>query len=176
MKKLLLLLILTPICIFAQEDKEKSVKDGFSLQIGAGILYGGNIGILADYQFILFDKLRLTPLLSVGVSDAGKSPNNSKQLLWCGYSSGFNFEFGKKHRLIIGSQYEGNSLLSSSDLVQKNYFGGISSIIGYKGTTNFGLIWQVYIGDFYSPDDNPYSSNVKPEHRSHFGLGIGYKF
>ena len=176
MIKLLFVLILFPFLLSAQEEKNKGIKDGWAIQIGAGIIYGGNIGFLTEKQISLKGKLRVSPLVSVGVAEGGTDSITSKKNYWLGYAAGANLEYGKKHRIILGTHFEGNNLFGNSAGVKKNKFNGLSFVLGYKGTADFGLIWQVYIGDFYSPDDDPFSANKKYEHRSQAGLGIGYKF
>ena len=177
MRKLIILLALIPLLSSAQEESQpKSTKKGWAINAGAGIMFGGNIGLQGEYQILLKEKLRLTPFLSAGVSDAGWAPESNKRHYWFGYSAGTIFEYGKKHRIIAGPHYSGNNLIKSSPEVKKNTFGGASFILGYKGVADFGLMWQVYIGNFYSPDDDAFSANTDYEHRSHAGAAIGYKF
>ena len=175
MKKIILFLL--PLTLYAQEEnKPKSIKDGWAMNIGAGIMFGGNIGIQIENQILLKEKFRLSPFVSVGVAEGGTDSITSNKYYWFGYAAGANLEYGKKHRVILGSHFEGNNLIGNSDNVKKNLFGGLSIILGYKGTADFGLIWQVYLGDFYSQDDDPFSANKKYTHRSQVGLGLGYKF
>jgi hypothetical protein len=169
-------ILLLPIIIKGQEVSTKSQREGWAIHLGAGTMYGGNIGFLTERQILIKEKLRISPFLSIGVGEAGTDSITAKKHYWLGYAAGANFEYGKKHRIILGPNFEGNSLIGNSDRVRKNFFGGFSFILGYKGTSDFGLIWQVYIGNFYSPDDDPFSANTKYEHRSHAGIGIGYKF
>lgn len=175
MKKIILIFFFLPHILSAQEEK-KSLKDGWAIHLGAGIMYGGNIGFLTERQILLSEKLRVSPFAAIGVAEGGTDSISRKKYYWFGYSTGANLEYGKKHRIILGPHFEGNNLIGNSDEVKKKFFGGFSFILGYKGTADFGLIWQVYIGDFYSPDDDPFSTNKKYEHRSQVGIGIGYKF
>lgn len=176
MKQIFFFILLVPAFLFAQDDKPKSIKDGWAMNVGAGIMFGGNIGIQIENQILLKEKFRLSPFVSAGVAEGGTDSITSKKYYWFGYAVGANLEYGKKHRLILGPHFEGNNLIGNSNEIKKNFFGGFSFIVGYKGTADFGLIWQVYIGDFYSPDDDPFSANKKYEHRSHVGIGVGYKF
>ena len=176
MKKNIFILLLVPVFLSAQDEKPKSTKDGWAIHLGAGVMYGGNIGFLTEKQILLKERLRVSPFVSAGVGEGGTDSITSKKYYWFGYAAGANLEYGKTHRVILGTHFEGNNLIGNSNAIKKNFFGGFSFILGYKGTADFGLIWQVYIGDFYSPDDDPFSANKKYEHRSHVGLGIGYKF
>lgn len=176
-KIFIFILFLLPLALNAQEEKKlKSTNPGWAMNIGAGVMFGGNIGIQIEDQILLKEKLRLSPFVSAGVAEGGTDSITSKKYYWFGYAAGVNLEYGKKHRVILGPHVEGNNLIGNSNEIKKNFFGGFSFILGYKGTADFGLIWQVYIGDFYSPDDDPFSANKKYEHRSHVGIGVGYKF
>ena len=165
-----------PLFVLSQETPPKSVKDGWAIHLGAGIMYGGNIGFLTEKQICLKEKLRVSPFIAFGIAEGASDSISNKKYYWFGCSAGANLEYGKKHRIILGPHFEGNYIIGNSDAVKKNFFDGFSFIIGYKGTADFGLIWQVYIGDFYSPNDDPFSVNKKYEHRSQVGIGIGYKF
>lgn len=176
LKIFIAVIFFSPLIVWSQETPTKSVKDGWAIHLGAGIMYGGNIGFLTERQIRLKERLRISPFLSSGVGEAGTDSITSKKYYWFGYATGFNLEYGNKHRVILGPHFEGNNLIGNSDNVKKNFFGGFSIIVGYKGTADFGLIWQVYIGDFYSLNDDPFSANKKYMHRSQVGLGLGYKF
>lgn len=177
MKKLFIILFLLPITLQAQEEnKSKCTNDGWAMYVGAGVMFGGNIGIQVENQFLLKEKFRISPFISSGVAEGGTDSISSKKYYWFGYAAGANFEYGNRHRVIFGPHLVGNDLIGNSDAVKKDFFGGVSFILGYKGTADFGLTWQVYIGDFYSPDDDPFSATKNFEHRSHFGIGVGYKF
>lgn len=177
MRRFIFILFLFPCALNAQEEKKaKSTKAGWAMNIGAGVMFGGNIGIQVENQIPLKGKFRFSPFVSAGIGEGGTDVTTSKKYYWFGYSAGANLEYGKKHRVISGPHFVGNNLIGNSDGVKKNFFGGVSFILGYKGSADFGLIWQVYIGDFYSPDDDPFSGNREYEHRSHVGIGVGYKF
>jgi len=176
LRNIFTIIIFFPFFVWCQEKSTKSIKDGFAIHLGAGIMYGGNIGFLIEKQIHLKEKVRVSPFLAFGFAEGAAESISNKKYYWFGISSGVNMEYGKKHRIIFGSHFEVNNLFGNSSEVKKNFFVGVSSILGYRGTNNFGLIWQVYIGDFYSPDDDPFSENIKYENRSQVGIGIGYKF
>lgn len=175
MKQIAIILIFSFGNLFAQDKENKSVKEGLAIHLGAGIMYGGNIGLLIEKQILLNEKLRVSPFAAVGVAEGGTDSISNKKYYWFGYSAGANLEYGKKHRMIFGPHFVGNNFIGNSDEVKKNFLAGVSFIIGYKGTAGFGLIWQVYVGDIYSQDDDPFSNNKTYSHRSHVGLGLGYK-
>lgn len=163
--------------LHAQDEvKLKPQTGGWALHLGAGIMFGGNLGLQLENQILLRDQLRISPFVSFGAAEGGTDSVSSEKYYWLGYAAGANLEYGNRHRVFLGPHFEGNRLLGTSPRIEKNYFGGISLVLGYKGMTDFGLTWQVYVGDFYSPDDDPFSAEKKYEHRSHFGLGVGYKF
>ena len=170
------IIFLFPIIVWGQETPPKSVNYGWAIHLGAGIMYGGNIGLLIEKQIHLNEKFRVSPFVAVGVTDGGTDSISNKKYYWFSYSAGANLEYGKKHRIVFGPHFMGNNLLGNSVNVKKKFRAGASFIIGYKGTADFGLIWQIYIGDIYSQDDDPFSNNKTYSHRSHFGLGLGYKF
>jgi len=41
------------------------------MNIGSGVMFGGNIGIQIEDQILLNEKLRISPFLSVGIGDGG---------------------------------------------------------------------------------------------------------
>ena len=168
----LFLLLLATGC-FAQEKPEKSTKFGPAIQLGAGHLYAGNIGLLGEWQIKLKDKIRFTPCLSGGIAEGG-TDSTSHSYYWLGFTAGANFEFGNKHRFICGPQYINNTLLLGSVEIKKSNLNAASFILGYKGVADFGLMWTIYIGDLYIQD--PYVDDEKFSHTSHLGLGLGYKF
>ncbi len=174
MKKIIFIFLSLPITLLAQEDNPQSARGGWAIHIGAGIMYGGNFGILGERQFILKEKFRISPFIASGVAEGGTDSVSNKKYYWFGSALGANFEYGKKHRIIFGPHFVGNNLIGNSIEIKKNALAGASFIIGYKGTANFGLIWLVYIGDIYLQD--PYIDSKKYFHSSHMGLGIGYKF
>ncbi len=173
MKIFLFCLLLLPTIYFAQEETPKSVKSGWAIHAGAGNLYGGNIGILVENQLRSGENMRFSPLVAFGIAE-GESDSLSNDNLWLGYTLGINLEYGKMHRVIFGPQLVGNILSGKSVEIKKKSIVSASLILGYKGTAKFGLIWQVYIGDLYTPD--PFTESNKYAHTSHVGLGLGYKF
>jgi|694.fasta_scaffold11422_7 hypothetical protein len=176
MKIFITAILFFPFIVWSQDTLTKSVKDGLAIHLGAGIIYGGNLGVLVERQILLKGKFRISPFAAVGVAEGGTDSISKKNYYWFGYTAGVNLEYGKKHRIIFGPHFVGNNLIGNSDEVKKNFLAGASFILGYKGTADFGLIWQVYIGDIYSQDDDPFSNNKTYSHRSHVGLGLGYKF
>ena len=174
MKKIIFIFLFLPILLTAQEENNKSTKGGWAIHLGAGIMFGGNIGFLMEKQILLNEKLRISPFASLGIAEGGTDSISNKKYYWFGYAAGANLEYGRKHRIIFGPHFIGNNLIGNSIEVKKNFFAETSFIIGYKGTAKFGLIWELYIGDVYLQD--LYSESKKYFHSSHLGLGIGYKF
>lgn len=173
MRNFIFMLLLIPNFISAQDKEPKNIKDGWAIHLGAGFMYGGNIGFLAEKQILLKNKLRISPFGSFGIAEGGTDSTGSKYN-WFGYAAGVNLEYGKTHRVIFGPHFTGENLIGNSDEVMQTSPFGASFIIGYKGVANFGLIWQVYIGDIYYPD--LYLKSKEYSHSSHLGLGIGFKF
>lgn len=164
-----------PCILMSQEMPSASKKDGWAVQLGAGFMYSGNIGILVERQFLLEKKLRVSPFISTGFSEGGEDPQ-LKKYYWYGNAAGVNVELGGKHRLVLGPHLVFQNLIGNSADAKKNHLTNYSFILGYKGTAGFGLIWQVFIGDVFSQDGDPFSSNLTYSHRSQVGLGLGYKF
>ena len=173
MKRLILLLHLLPQFLFAQKENDKSTNDGWAIHLGAGFIYGGNIGLLMEKQILLNEKFRISPFVSAGFAEGG-TDSTSKKYYWGGCAAGVTFEYGKKHRIIFGPHFIGNNVIGNSIEVKKNFLAGTSFIIGYKGTAKCGLIWQLYVGDIYLQE--ALSDSKKYSHSSQMGLGIGYKF
>lgn len=168
-------LLLFPLTLFGQEVPSAGKKDGWAIQLGAGYLYSGNIGILAERQILLKNNLRVSPFASTGFSDGGEDPQ-LKKYYWYGTSAGVNLEYGNKHRVVFGPSLVLQNLIGNSVDATKTSLTSYSLILGYKGTANNGLIWQVYLGNVYSQDDDPFSGNLDYSNRSQVGLGLGYKF
>lgn len=170
-------LMLCMVCdALAQEAPVKSVKPGWALQGGSGILYGGNLGILAENQIKLSSRFRISPFGSFGMADGGNAPDTDIRQYWFGYAAGVNLEFGKKHRIILGPHFMGNNYLGDEPNAKKDFRAGFSTILGYKGTADFGLIWMVYVGNIYAQNDEIFSADKTYENQSHVGIGLGYKF
>jgi hypothetical protein len=168
--------LILPSSVWCQGTQHtKSIKDGWAILIGAGVMYGGNLGFLTERQIQIKKKFRFSPFISEGIGEAGTDSTTAKKYYWLGYASGFNLEYGNTHRVILGTHAECNNLIGHTDVVKKKLFSGFSIIAGYKGTADFGLIWQLYIGDFYSSGDDPFSANKKYAHSSQIGIGLGYK-
>ncbi|MBP7460452.1 MAG: hypothetical protein KBA26_04115 [Candidatus Delongbacteria bacterium] len=168
----MVLFLFFPVLVRSQEGPSKIMEDGWAIQLGAGFIYGGNLGILGERQILLKENFRLSPCVSLGVAEGGKD-STSIRYAWLGVSIGLMMEYGKKYRIIWGPQIVMNQELGNSVEVKKNRFPCYSFIVGYKRTSDFGLIWQVYIGDVYLPD--PLENSWDYAHSSHVGIGIGYK-
>lgn len=162
-----------PAFLSAQEEQPKSTKAGWAVHLGAGYMYGGNIGVLVEKQIFINEKLRISPFGSLGFAEGG-TDSLSNTYYWFGYAAGANLEYGKKHRIIFGPHFIGENIIGKSVEIKKNSLNGLSVILGYKGTANFGLIWQVYIGNITVQDE--FTTGKKYFNSSHIGLGIGYKF
>ena len=172
-RRVIFLFLFLPIFLIAQEEKTKSTKDGWAIHIGAGFMFGGNAGVLIENQILLKEKLRISPFMALGIAE-GETDSASVRYNWFGSAMGANLEYGKKHRAILGPHLISQSIIGNSVEVKKNFLPGLSFIVGYKGTANFGLIWQVYIGNIYTQD--PLLESKKYFNYSHVGVGIGYKF
>jgi len=176
-------ILITVILIFSfsklpAQDTCKYNKPGLAIQLGAGVLYGF-LGGLVEYQIILKEKVRITPLAGMGFSTGGAYPTDTINMegTWLNYAIGFNIEYGKKHRLIVGPQVIGANYISKerpNESINKRMFVGSSFIVGYKGTASFGLIWQLYVGVAHM--QKPLMNDMKYFFEPNVGLGIGYKF
>ena len=49
----------SPMMLFSQIHPMARKQDGWSIQLGAGYLYSGNVGILAERQILLKNKGRV---------------------------------------------------------------------------------------------------------------------
>jgi hypothetical protein len=168
-------LLFFPLTLFCQEVPSADKKDGWAIQVGAGYLYSGNVGVLAERQILLKNSFRVSPFASTGFAEGGESAQ-LKKYYWYGNSAGVNMEYGNKHRMVFGPAFVLQNLIGNAVDAKKTLLTSYSLILGYKGTADFGLIWQVYIGNIYSQDDDPFSINLDYSHRSQVGLGLGYKF
>lgn len=153
-----------PNKVWSQEASPKSMGDGWAVHLGAGFMYGGNLGVLGEKQNLLKENFRISPYAAFGIAEGG----------WLGLTSGANMELGIKHRLILGPQIEIQKFFGKSVEVKKNILPSVAFIVGYKYTSDLGLIWQFYIGDIYIQDETTDSKMYS--HKSHVGLGFGYKY
>jgi hypothetical protein len=167
------LLLLLALESRAQEKSQKSNEAGLALHLGAGFVYGGNLGLLIENQFLFQEKFRLSPFASFGIAEGGKDPGKMAYF-WCGAVTGLHAEYGRKHRLFFGPEIGMQVRSGESIEEKKDRLPFVSFILGYKGTADFGLIWQVYIGNVYIQE----SMDIKKDfsNQSHAGIGIGYKF
>ena len=167
------LLLLLALESRAQEKSKKSNEAGLALHLGAGFVYGGNLGLLIENQFLLQEKFRLSPFASFGIAEGGKDPGK-RAYFWWGAVTGLHAEYGRKHRLFFGPEIGMQVRSGESIEEKKDRLPFVSFILGYKGTADFGLIWQVYIGNVYIQE----SMDIKKDfsNQSHAGIGIGYKF
>ncbi len=173
-----LILFISPCKLFSQ-DTCKYNKAGFSFQVGTGMLYGGGVGVLFEYQVILKENIWLTPLAGLGFSIGSSYPPDTVNAegQWLNCAAGFNLEYGKKHRLIAGPQLIGANYISAerpTESIKKRIFFGYSCIIGYKRTGSSGIIWQLYAGVAHMQD--PLMDDTGNYFEPHVGLGVGYKF
>lgn len=167
--------LLFPLIIPGQEGKiPKSAGGGPVFSIGAGHMFGGNIGLRIENEILWKEKLRISLFISAGVAEGETDTITGNRFNWFGYALGANLEYGKKSRIIFGPHLVGNNLLGESVIVRREHLAGLSLILGYKGMTDFGLMLLIYIGDLYI--QSPTGLSKKYMHNSHFGLGIGYKF
>lgn len=174
MKNALLILVLLCGNLYAQETS-KATKGGFALQAGTGTSYGG-IGILAEYQFLIKEKYRITPYLGAGIS-LGGTDTSKADYYWNNYAAGCSFEYGNIHRIIAGPQFLFSTNISNKPVdapIDKKTLFGPAFIVGYKGTSSFGLIWQLTVGTAYIQD--PLEQNSDYSFEPNLGVGIGYKF
>ncbi len=144
---------------------------GFAAHIGMGSMYGGDGGGAVEYQVLLRPMLRLSPFVAAGTVGVNDPEAPSKDF---GYCIGVNAEYGRFHRMFIGSSFGTQFLEWDSNLPDKvNTLYGPSFVAGYKGTSRFGLLWQIYIGIAYiiNYKYSETQSNPVPA----FGLGFGYK-
>jgi hypothetical protein len=167
------LLFCFPLLSAQQEDK--TTKGGFAIQVGNGVLYGG-LGGMVEYQFPFKDNIRVTPYLGSGFS-VGGTDTSCAEYIWHSYAIGVNLEMGRMHRFILGPQIVGSRNISNDPedaVIYKKKLDGLSFIVGYKGTAQFGLMWQVMFGVAYLQD--PFLQDDKYFFQPHIGLGMGYKF
>lgn len=157
----------------SQNAPSKGNKYGWAIGMGAGYMYAGNIGVLFERQIKLKERWRLSPFASIGWAEGGTDSLRNRYS-YIGLASGSNLEFGKKHRAFIGSHAVVQRQLGHSVEVYRDILPGVSLILGYKGTSDWGLIWQIYIGDIYTQEATNESKAF--DHNSQVGLGIGYKF
>lgn len=177
MKTLLLIFSFIFINNFFSQDTCKFDRKGMEIQIGIGLLYGG-LGVLGGYQFILKEKMRISPIVGYGFSIGG--PPDQKDTIhsegtWLNSAIGFNFEYGQKHRLFFGPQMITANYVSAAMPNSKRLFFGSSIIVGYKGIACFGLMWQIYLGVAHMQSplmDGKGNAYFAP----HIGIGFGYKF
>lgn len=166
-------LLLISSHVQSQTATSKSKKDGWAIGMGAGYMYAGNMGVLFERQMKLKERWRLSPFASAGWAEGG-TDSLKNRYSYIGLASGINLEFGKKHRAFIGSHAVVQRQLGQSVEVYRDILPGVSLILGYKGTSNWGLIWQIYIGDIYTQEATNESKAF--DHYSQVGLGLGYKF
>lgn len=178
MKTLLILLFFIPLFFSAQNENNKSIKSGWAIQIGTGVIYGGSLGVEVENQISLKEKIRVTPFAGLGFSIGGAPADTlNPEGTWLNYAIGFNLEYGIKHRFFFGPELIGANFITKerpNESINKRMFVGSSFIIGYKGTASFGLIWQIYVGVAHM--EKPLMEGKKYFYQPNFGLGIGYKF
>lgn len=159
--------------LFAQ-DTCKYDKAGLAVQLSTK-------GIIAEYQYLVKEKLRITPYVAIGM-EMGSTDITG---IWLGYTFGANIEYGRKHRIQLGlyygthgvgydSRWVNPSDSTQMEFVNRHVLTGPAFIAGYKRTASFGLFWQIYSGISYM--HNPIGDDRKYFFGPAFGFGIGYKF
>ncbi len=152
-------------------EQNVTTNGGFAVHLGYGSMYG-EYGLGGEYQFVLKQKLRLTPSFGFGFHTIFGN--------WLfGYSIGCDIEIGNDHRLIIGPRFgtfsEGSKAEYNSDSIVVNYntAHGPSLEAGYKGEAFFGLLWFVRGGIRIM-----INSRIVPEFFTGpvFSTGLGWKF
>lgn len=166
-------LMVVAVVTRAQDDQLKSQRGGWAVHVGAGYIYGGSIGLLGERQILISDKFRISPSMASGVERLGTDSTGTKYY-YLGFTGGFNLEIGKKHRLIFGPHFTSQSQLNNNLDTKKSWLPSGSLILGYRGMADFGLIWQIYIGDNYIQD--AWIDDKKFHHTTQFGLGFGWIF
>jgi hypothetical protein len=159
----------------SSQPLDKRTAKGLSVQLGTGIIYGGN-GLMVDYQVPLSGLFRMSPFIGIGGTVGGTDGSESKYY-WLGYSAGLNLEIGKMHRILVSPHFFGSHNVHrnpSTAWINKKTIYGPSLMLGYKGTARFGLVWQIGVGAVYTP--NPLSRSTAYSLNPHLDLGIGYKF
>jgi hypothetical protein len=176
MMKIVIFLVLCLHVIELQaQENPKYQQQGFAIQLGTGVLYGG-VGGLVEYQQVVLETVRLTPFAGLGIS-LGGTDTNTYDYYWLNYAIGLTLELGNKHRLVLGPQLIGSrhiyQIPANAPLCKQTLMGP-SFMLGYKGTSSFGLIWQFSIGLAYL--QNPLIRSEKYASSPHLNIGLGYKF
>ncbi len=173
---LFILFIITIYVISQGCERSTETRGGFALHFGMGTMFG-EYGIAGEYQFVVKQKLRLTPSIGIGLLSAGWLYN-------IGYSIGCDIEIGKKHRLTIGPRFgtiHKYFVHNPNDTGSVDYWTsgklksdlGPSLEVGYKGETFFGLLWLVRTGIGFNVTTRKEYKNkivITPS------LGLGWKF
>jgi len=157
------------------QNIDKTTTGGFGMQIGSGILHGG-IGILNEYQKAFKENRRLTGIVGIGIQKGGNDQNKA-DYYWLGYQLGIQMEFGTSRRFITGPQIMSSYNFTNKPKdapINKKMLWGPSYILGYKGVSDFGIMWQLTMGIVYL--QKPYEGSSAFKIEPHIGIGIGYKF
>lgn len=175
MKTILCILFLICNCVYAQ-TVDKSTSDGVAVQYGSGSIYGGGIGVSFEYQNIIREKYRITPIVGFGVSLGGTDTSTAVNY-WYGNDIGLNFEYGNRNRFLFGPQIKILNNVSNNPETAvpfKKLIIGPSCIAGYKWTSEFGILFQISGGFVYC--QNPLLTEKTYFLNPHIGAGAGYKF
>jgi hypothetical protein len=161
------------------QDSLKRYPHNFAIMAGNGVTFGGT-GLLAEDQINLKTRLYLTPFVAFGLMQG--DPNTNRVLL--GNALGLTIEWGHNHRILGGLCYGTLGLVDQTIFnngrdrthfsgTEKKLSYGPSGIIGYKGMTDFGIVWIVYLSSshtLYNISEGRYTFSPG------FGTGIGYRF
>lgn len=170
-----LLFLLVFIGKIQAQDVDKTSMGGYGIQIGSGVMHGG-LGVLGEYEKVFKNNLRISKTLGLGIQKGGVEKNPA-DYYWLGTALGIQIEKGSSRRFITGAQIlMENNLVNKpkNALINKKILWGPSYMIGYKGMSSIGIMWQFTMGLSYLQD--PYKSNKIFYMNPHIGIGVGYKF
>jgi hypothetical protein len=179
----LILLVLFASTLVAADN----AKPGLAVHAGMGCLYGANdgFGVALEYQIPLHPAMHITPFIGGGV--VGINDLDQAGLYAPGWCLGATVEYGNYHRFITGMGF--GSLFRSYDrdpadsskFIHIQTLIGPSLIVGYKGMTRLGLLWQANLSVAAIINDTRYDHPGRESDAGTItfglglGLGIGYK-
>lgn len=165
----------------AQEEPDHATTGKYAVALGIGNRYGG-LGGYVEYQYLLKERIRLTPYIAVGAEIVNAIFSRPR----LGYCAGAGFEWGSRNRLFIGPDFGTHGIAYSTawaDAAQTiidHYYDqhvliGPSLNAGYKYTSAYGLIWQFSSGVTYilngRNDQHAHNRYWQPV----LAIGLGYK-